>query len=402
MSNGGRVRRVGLPLLLASALLLLDLGFVWKLPCATSDWRNGRPYHMFCYTDIVPLYQLEGLRAGKVPYLEARNEYPVGTGLFMWITSLPVDSEGPFFAVNAFLLALLALAIAALLHRQTGSRAFYFTLAPALVLYSFLNWDLLPVALATAGTIAFLRGRDRSSGLLLGLGAAAKVFPGLLVLPFALERWRRGERDRAHLLAGWAAAAWVALNLPFAVVALGRWSYFFRFSSARPPTPGTLWYAACRALTGERVCAHVTLVNGLSVVAFVAISIVVWRLRVSRDPDFARWTFAFPLLVVFLLTNKVYSPQYSLWLLPWFALVLPDVRLFVAYELTDVAVFFTEFSYIGRIFGYGGLPFWPLEIAVVARAAVLVAILVSYVRGREPGTELRAQALVKMSPSASS
>ena len=51
------------------------------------------------------------------------------------------------------------------------------------------------------------------------------------------------------------------------------------------------------------------------------------------------------LVAGFLLTNKVYSPQYGLWLLPWFALVFPDLRIFLAFEATEVAVFITRFSF---------------------------------------------------------
>ena len=45
-----------------------------------------------------------------------------------------------------------------------------------------------------------------------------------------------------------------------------------------------------------------------------------------------------------MLSNKVYSPQFSLWLLPWFALALPNLRLFIAFEAADVIVFLTEFG----------------------------------------------------------
>ena len=87
-----------------------------------------------------------------------------------------------------------------------------------------------------------------------------------------------------------------------------------------------------------------------------------------------------PLLVIFLLTAKVYSPQYSLWLLPWFALAVPDLRLFLAFEAADVAVFFTEFSWLGRHTGFGGVSVAVVEIAVLARMIVLAACLVAYAR----------------------
>jgi hypothetical protein len=99
-------------------------------------------------------------------------------------------------------------------------------------------------------------------------------------------------------------------------------------------------------------------------------------------------------IAVFLLVNKVYSPQYSLWLLPWFALALPDIRLFAAFELADVAVFVTRFSWFGTLSaqtgvpgfaGYHGVPLWGYQTALVARAGVLVVCVVAWVLRSEEG-----------------
>jgi hypothetical protein len=92
--------------------------------------------------------------------------------------------------------------------------------------------------------------------------------------------------------------------------------------------------------------------------------------------------------VLFLVTNKVYSPQYGLWLLPLFALALPDlgriraIWLFVAFEVTDVAVFVTRFTWFNVVqYGGGGAPFWAFETAVLTRVAVLIVCLIAWVTG---------------------
>ena len=113
-----------------------------------------------------------------------------------------------------------AFVIALLLYLLAGDRVLYFVLAPTLAIYATMNWDLLAVALATAGTFAYLRRSDAWSGVLLGLGAAAKLFPIFLVVPFVAGRFHGKEPDRGIRVAWAAAGTWIAVNLPFMVLTL--------------------------------------------------------------------------------------------------------------------------------------------------------------------------------------
>jgi uncharacterized membrane protein len=388
---------LSLAVVLGATLLTLVLGTTLKQPCAEGDWRDGRQYRRLCYSDIVPLYGTEDLRGGRLPFLDPCpsaggsqcDEYPVLTMYLMRLSAWIGRGFAGFFYANAILLAICALVASWALHRMVGDRALYFALAPTLLIYAFTNWDLLAVALATGATLCFLRGRDAPSGILLGLGAAAKLYPALLVLPFALERFTAGRRADAIKLAAWAAGAFVAVNLPFAVAAREQWLTFFTYSAERLPDWDSIWFVVCERIQAGASCSWSPgLINLLSVVAFVGVATTVWWARRRRDPGFPRWTLAFPLLVAFLLTNKVYSPQFSLWLLPWFALALPDLRLFAAFEAADVAVFATRFTWFGRLLGEGGdpafagfdgAPIWAFEAAVVLRAGVLVLCLAAWV-----------------------
>lgn len=400
----GAPRRLGLAGVLVVAGATMLLGFAHKSYCLLgSGGFDALVYRAYCYSDIPPLYRQRGLIDGEIPYLEGRNEYPVGTGLVMWVSSLLGRGEGSFLLANVLILSVFGLWTAGLLARMVGDRALYFAAAPTLMLYAFLNWDLVPVALTTAGLYAFLRGRDGRGGAWLGFGAAAKAYPGLLVIPLALDRVRAGGSRRAAALVAGAGAAWLTLNLPVALAGFERWSEFFRFSSTREPTSGTLWYTACRPLTGSAACGAAGLVNAASAAAFLLLVVLVGWLRWRRQPAFPRWLLAFPVLVAFLLTAKVYSPQYSLWLLPWFALVLPDLRVFLAFEAVDVGVFLTEFTYLGAGRG-SGAPAVALGIAVLARAGVLAWLLSAFARGRVRAPELSfaTQFRTNTSPSASS
>jgi uncharacterized membrane protein len=196
--------------------------------------------------------------------------------------------------------------------------------------------------------------------------------------------WRAGV-----VLASWAAGAYMAVNLPFALAAREEWLTFFRFNADRGADWDSLWFVVCERLQPGASCDWPTaLVNVLSVLAFVGLAAFLWWARWRRDPSSPSWTFGFPLLVAFLLTNKVYSPQYGLWLVPWFVLALPDLRLFVAFEAADIAVFATRFTWFGRLAaetgdpafaGFSGVPLGAFELAVLLRAAILVVCLVAWV-----------------------
>jgi uncharacterized membrane protein len=374
-------RRAGLGVVLAATAATMVAGWVLKSPCL-GPWTDGRQYNRLCYSDVVALYHSDdrdrGLDQGRVPYLDGENEYPVLTGMAMWVAALPATSFASFFNWTALILTGAALATAAVLFRVAGDRALFFALAPSLLIYGLVNWDLLAVALATAGTAAFLRHRDGASGAFLGAGAAAKLYPGLLAVPLAVDRVRAGRRADAVRIVGVAAGVWAVLNLPFALLGFDRWAEFFRFNAGRGADWDSVWFFLARHLDFTW---DVDALNVLAAGAFAAAAGAVWVLAERRRPRFPAWTFGFPLLVAFLLTGKVYSPQYGLWLLPWFALALPNLRLFVAFEVADIAVFVTRFQFFADYADVGpGLPFWAFEIAALARAAVLIVCVAVWIR----------------------
>jgi uncharacterized membrane protein len=384
VTNGRR--GIGLGLVLACTAATLGLGLAVKAPCATGAWGDRRQYARYCYSDIVPLLGTEQLTGARLPYLDPCaaetqcDEYPVLTMYAMRLAASASNGTAGFFYANVLLLTIAAFGIAVCLYLLAGSRALYFALAPTLLIYAYMNWDLLAVALATAATLAFLRRRDVTSGILIGLGAAAKLYPAVLAIPFVAGRFRERDPDGGIHLAWAAIGTWIAVNVPFAFLAPTGWWRFFQFNSNRPADWDSLWFIGCHQLTGDLYCEPTGLINISSLVLFLGTAGLVWWWKRRREPDFQRWTLGLPLLVLFLLTNKVYSPQYGLWLLPWFALALPSPSVFIAFSLADTAVFLTRFSWFGRLAGDGGLPIDAFEIAVLVRAAVLVWCLVAWAR----------------------
>ena len=384
-------RSVGLLVVLAAVFGTMAIGVAAKSPCAGGNYGDGRQYRLLCYSDIVPLLATEQLANDRVPFFdpcqETENncdEYPVLTMYLMrgaaWISGI---HYAPFYYTNAVILLGFAMLIAWCLWLLAGWRALWFALAPTLLIYGTINWDLAAVACATAALVAWAKRRDVWAGVLIGVGAATKFYPALVLVPLFLQGMQDREPDRSVRLLWWSAGTYVAINLPFALAAPSAWWEFFRFNSTRTPDFDSVWYVACRHV--EAACISIDNVDLLALTMFLITAFFAIWIKGRRDPSFPRWSAGVPLLICFLLTNKVYSPQYSLWLLPWFALTMPRVRRFVAFEITDVAVFVTRFWFFGTYTGVMVLPQqWWFEVALGARALVLVWCVVAWVRDDIP------------------
>jgi uncharacterized membrane protein len=388
-------RPISLALILGAVTVTMALGAAQKSPCAGGDFEGGRQYKLLCYTDIVPLLGTEQLEGGRLPFFDPCaptqnncDEYPVLTMYLMraaaWISGF---SYARFFYTNAIVMLGFAMIVAVCLWLLAGNRALWFALAPSLLVYGTVNWDLAAVAFATAALVAWAKGRDAWAGMLIGLGAATKFYPALVLIPLFFQGLQDREPDRSIRVLWWSAGTWAIVNLPFAIAAPGSWWEFFRFNGARTPDFDSIYYIACRQVGS--LCVSIQNVNFLGLATFVIGSFLVIWWKARRDVAFPRWSTGVPLLICFLLSNKVYSPQYSLWLLPWFALTMPRLRRFVAFELADLAVFLTRFWFFGT---YTGEMHWMpqswFELAVGFRIVVLVWCLLAWVRDDIPARGL--------------
>jgi len=213
-------------------------------------------------------------------------------------------------------------------------------LSPLLFVQAFTNWDLFAVALASLGLWAWARRRPALAGVLLGLGVAAKLYPLVLLGALFLLCLRAG-RLRAWLrCAAAAAAAWLAVDLPVVVLAPANWGRFFRLNSSRPADPDTLWnlllHADRRLLDGPLAPGQTPVVLNAVVAGCLVLLAGAATVLVLRAPVRPRvGQLAFLLVAGFLLVNKVWSPQYSLWLLPLAVLARPRWRSILLWQATE-------------------------------------------------------------------
>ena len=368
-----------LRVMLAVACVAWVLAVVQKSPCIKDGWNGENTrYAQLCYSDLAYLYVGRGFAELEAPYTDSEGRYPdleypvligylaygaafVTQGVHGWpdltgrhaapveaVGGLPgVDEERQdFVAVNAVLLLpllLLATWLLAGAHPRRPWDAMGMVAAPALVLTGLVNWDLLPVACVAGAFWAHARGRPVLVGVFVGLGAAAKLYPAFLLGAFLVVALRRRELRGFALTATAAIATWLLCNLPAVLVHLEGWKGFWSFNSERGADLGSLWLAA-RDQGWE---ADVGTVNTVSLVAFavICLGVLVLGLRARRPPRASQ--LGFLIVLGFLVVNKVYSPQYVLWLLPLAVLARPRWRDLLIWQVGEVVYFVMVWLYLG-------------------------------------------------------
>ncbi len=392
-----------LRVVLAVTTVVFAIGMLQKTPCVQAEWSGDKVrYAALCYSDVPYLYTGRGFAERLVPFSDTGEryrvlEYPVAIGYFAYGTALvthalsgwpdvderrglPADEvyAAPGVAEESWLyfqvttvalfgFALLAAGLLAGTHRKRPWDAMLFAASPALALAGLVNWDLLAVAAVAGALWAWSRGRPGLAGVLIGIGTAAKLYP-LFLLGALLVVCLRRRRLRAFLVAtGAAMAAWLLVNLPAMLYGFDQWKVFWSFNDERGADLGSLWLIWQQ--TGHSITPEG--INLASLIWFGAVCVAVLALgllapRTPRIPQLA-------LLIVigFLLVNKVYSPQYVLWILPLAVLARPRWRDMLVWQGAEVFYFVAVWLYLGEFTAAGAAGendhvYW---VAIVVRVA---------------------------------
>ncbi len=387
-----------LRVLLAFTCVTLVLAYLQKAPCASGNWVGNKQYTHLCYSDIVPLWGAEGLDVGAVPYRDHAVEYPVLTGAFMWFTSglthlldaaIPALTDAQLFALlSCVLLAICGLLMVAGTVGAAGRRPYdaaLVALSPLLVFHAFSNWDLFAMAFMSCAMWTWARSRPVAAGTFIGLGAAAKLYPGLLLVPI----WILAVRTRRYPEAAWATITtilvWCAVNVPVAVAYPTGWWEFYRFSAVRPTEASTFWaighYLANVGFFGQGYASAWTppgAAVAFAVFAGVA-AVALLGLSAPTRPRMAQ--LAFLIVLAFLLTTKVWSPQYSVWLVPLIALARPRWTMNLIWQFSEIAVWIATLLWLlGYYDSARGLDYGALMILLLIRDGLLIGIAVLVVR----------------------
>jgi uncharacterized membrane protein len=290
---------------------------------------------------------------GLVPYRDFSVEYPpVALGIFYLPYLLTHDVGGycTAFAVEMMLFSMLGIWLVLGLVRQLHGSAWLalgcYTIAVAVGTIAAQRFDMAPAVITLAALYAFCRGKYKVAWVVLAIGVMTKLYPAVLAPLFLIYQWRHGGWRRL-----WPSLVVFVLILvliagPALKLAGGEFVSSFTIQSNRSLQVESL-YASLLLLMNSLGLVSATTVQGpmsfdisspmakplenysfiIMGLALVAIYVLFIR-RNKRDYSLPPQSvlnvenaagvinYSVAAVAAFIVTNKVFSPQFMLWLCP--------------------------------------------------------------------------------------
>ncbi len=294
-------------------------------------------------TDIYERYSSAMVR-GQIPYRDFRVEYPplaIPVFLVPRVLSRSLEGYKVGFAVEMLFFNALTVWVVATwvdgtqgrvqVRRALGWYTLYFCM---LSKFAVSRFDAVPMFLGFAAAVAWASGKGRLGGLATALGTLLKIYPALLVLLFFGRSSRDGSETSGRqgtivfgviVLVG--VVAWLALGgLEGVTASIG-------YHAGRGFEYGSL-YASTQMLVAKIVGAEIVVGRDRASYSSVtvwtpailplafpiqALTVVLVALVARRNTHADPIRYSGALILGFIVTGKVFSPQYLLWVLPFLA-----------------------------------------------------------------------------------
>ena len=267
---------------------------------------------------VVFRWQGNTLLRGEYP----RSEYPVGAvvlfALEAWL------GGGATRVTNALtMLPFHVATVAAVAATRTPYAPWLAALVgtwPLNAFYWEYKFDLAPAAFLAVGAVLALRERWALAGVALGAGTLVKWTPALAAAAFVV--WliaSRRVRDAA-LHAGATVATVGLVYVPFLLWRASEVAAAYTRQTGRAVTPESAWYLLLRPLDLAHVRTHISFSAGAprwanvaaAILQAAAVLLVLSLCTRVRGTTRAAVAIAVLVPVVFLLTNRIFSPQFVL------------------------------------------------------------------------------------------
>ncbi|RJO60752.1 MAG: DUF2029 domain-containing protein [Dehalococcoidia bacterium] len=343
MNQGTKLKWV----IVVTAFCLLHLLFFTRV------FYSGGP-------DVAGYYQYAvKMDQGQVAYRDFSVEYPPGALAVFYLPGLVSDNLQEYetaFTFEMLLFDLIGLLLVLGIGRKAGispwSCLIGYTLAMvAIGSIMVQRFDMVPAVITLGAVYAFSRGNYKIAWAILAIGTMIKLSPGLLAPLFLIYQWRRG--GLRSVIPSVAAFAAVTLLIAVPLLALDRHGFISSFTIqgqralqlestyssllllgnslgivSAYPIQGSISYDIASSLAGPLARYSFVFMG----VGLLAVYGLYYRNCRKLARSHARFTpestaladllnYSFAAIVLLLVTSKVFSPQFMVWLYPLFPLV---------------------------------------------------------------------------------
>jgi uncharacterized membrane protein len=356
----GLKTRTSLLLLSCAGIAVALLKFNY---CLAADFSGISTTSYGCYSDIPIFWNSHLFEAHLWPYkavnLQEVNqvinpiEYPFLTGFVMWllsyITPLNGNSDGNYFIVNVIFISLLFIGSFFILNKLKDKSYKLIALAPSVAFSLFINWDMWVVYTLLVALYFYEKDEFHKSSFFLAISISFKLFP-VVILPLVLILGLKNRNLRIALTyVGRVGAYFILINAPAAIYNFEGWSFFYRISSERGFGSGSIWEIL--DLIGVEYIPDNLVFLICTFVLFIFITYFVYNFETRLKLSELTYYYIF----AFVLFNKIYSPQYVIWLTFLAALAVQTLRhkvFFAVWQITELVYHFAIWRYI-HWQGYG-------------------------------------------------
>lgn len=404
-------------LCLGVTVALVVASTLQKLPCLRGRADTDVLATRQCYSDAPLFYVGRGLAAdfgwlGHLPSGYGNLEYPPLINVFIEAvgkathavmgipggelerrTTLSADAlysqpgmageERVFFLISCLGILVAATVTVHAVWRagwRVGDRAIWLMLAPLLVLTLTVNWDAIAIAFTALALIAWERSRWVAFGAWVALGTATKLFPlvllaAALILLFRHRQWRPAVAAIVSF-----ACVSVLANAPLLMSSKSAWLEFWQVNADRPSSFGSVWMAL-RMVSLPTTPDQLTLAlaGGMAATWLLCAALTWWG---WIKPSLAELATVF--LLAFFILGKVFSPQYSLWVVLALVLVTRSRLLIGSVVLAETFHYVATWLYIRGITtpesGVDKTYWFSILLRLAVEVGVVVAILMQSAR----------------------
>lgn len=270
-------------------------------------------------------------------------EYPAGLRFFYEVMQFyRYENYSLFFTVNFLIIAFFACATTYLLIKimevsgqisKLKNIIWFWILAPSFIIYATLNYDAPVVFLIVLSLYLFFKKKFSGSIIALAAGTVLKIFP-VFLLPIILLKCPKEKRLNLFLL--FLSIVFV-LNLPYMLSDFSAWIFPYTWqitdNLSKTPESGTYWWIMYKSFGNWS--------GAISLILYA----VLYFITVKKFCKTSLVNLGIAVVLLFLLTDRIYSPQYNLYLLPFLTLASYKINKKAFYLLEIINIFIIIFLF---------------------------------------------------------